>query len=200
MRKFPQPITNLVAAFSRLPGVGPKTALRYVFYMLKQPSADLQVMARALVELGEKIQVCDSCFTYTETTRCEICINPKRDQTLICVVEESRDIATIESTDSYNGLYHVLGGSINAIEGVTPEVIRSRELFDRIEKNASVTEIILALSPTVQGEMTMMYLSKQLAKHNRHVSRLARGLPMGASIEFADEVTLGDAMKTRRSA
>lgn len=198
MRRFPQPIVNLVAAFSRLPGVGPKTALRYVFYLLKQPKADLSVMARALIELGEKIQVCGQCFTYSERTDCEICTDPKRDPTVICVVEESRDIATIEATNVFQGLYHVLGGTLNPIEGMTPDVIRIKEITDRVEANTNIQEIILALSPTIHGETTMMYLQKQLARHGRRVSRLARGLPVGATLEFADEVTLGDALKGRR--
>ncbi len=198
MRRFPQPIVNLVAAFSRLPGVGPKTALRYVFYLLKQPKADLSVMARALVELGEKIQVCEQCFTYSERTDCEICTDPKRDPSVVCVVEESRDIATIEATNVFQGLYHVLGGTLNPIEGMTPDVIRIKEITDRVEANTNIQEIILALSPTIHGETTMMYLQKQLARHGRRVSRLARGLPVGATLEFADEVTLGDALKGRR--
>lgn len=197
MRRFPQPITNLVAAFSRLPGVGPKTALRYVFYLLKQPTPDLAVMARALVELGEKIQVCGRCFTYSERTRCDICEDPKRDASVVCVVEESRDIATIESTNAYHGLYHVLGGTLNPIEGMTPDVIRVKELVDRIASDPGVTEILLALSPTIYGETTMMYVQKQLTQYSRRVSRLARGLPVGATLEFADEVTLGDAIKGR---
>lgn len=198
MRRFPQPIVNLVAAFSRLPGVGPKTALRYVFYLLKQPKADLAVMARALIDLGEKIQVCGRCYTYSERTDCEICTDPKRDSATICVVEESRDIATIEATNVYQGLYHVLGGTLNPIEGMTPDVIRIKELLARIETDPLIQEVILALSPTIHGETTMMYLQKQLARHGRRVSRLARGLPVGATLEFADEVTLGDAMKGRR--
>ncbi|MEK7451724.1 MAG: recombination mediator RecR [Patescibacteria group bacterium] len=197
MRKFPEPITNLVAAFARLPGVGPKTALRYVYDLLKQPKADLHVMARALLELGEKIQTCPRCFTYTERSLCEQCMDTKRDTTLLCVVEEPRDISTIEATGVYRGFYHVLGGTLNPIEGVTPETIRVRELITKI-REGGISEVILALSPTTQGETTILYLTKLLSSHIR-ITKLARGLPMGATLEFADEVTLGDALKGRRS-
>ncbi len=198
MRKFPEPISNLVAAFSRLPGVGPKTALRYVFYLLKQPKVDLEVMAHALLNLGERINVCPRCFTYTQRTMCEICEDPKRDQSLLCVIEEPRDISTIESTDSYHGLYHVLGGTLNPIEGMTPDALRAKELYARIHSDPNIHEIILALSPTTQGEMTILYLHKQLSPLGRKISRLARGLPVGATLEFADEISLGDALKGRR--
>lgn len=197
MRKFPEPIQNLVAAFSRLPGVGPKTALRYVFYLLKQPKSDLDVMARALVALGEKVRVCDTCYTYTELETCEICRDQKRDPNLLCVVEESRDIATIESTDAYRGRYHVLGGVLSPIEGVTPNVLRIRELQERLDAHPEIQEIILACSPTVQGESTMLFLAKELQRHNKKITRLARGLPVGATLEYADEVTLGSALKGR---
>jgi len=133
MRRFPEPISNLVATFARLPGVGPKTALRYVYYLLKQPKADLDVMARALVQLGERIRVCSVCFTYTEQEVCDICQDPKRNRAQICVVEESRDISTIESTNVYTGLYHVLGGNLNPIEGMIPDTIRIRELKEKLE-------------------------------------------------------------------
>ena len=200
MRRFPEPISNLVAAFSRLPGVGPKTALRYVFYLLKQPEADLTVMARALAQLNDRIHVCERCFTYAEKTVCDICQDPKRDSQLLCVVEEARDIATIEATDAYNGFYYVLGGSLNPIEGMTPDVIRIRELHDRLTQESDIEEIVLALSPTSHGETTIMYLSKQLAPLGLRITRLARGLPMGATLEFADEITLGAALKHRKNA
>ncbi len=199
MRKFPEPISNLVATFSRLPGVGPKTALRYVFYLLKQPKAELQLMARALLNLGEHINVCPRCFTYTEFTMCSICQDPKRAQNVLCVIEEPRDIATIEATGFFTGLYHVLGGTLNPIEGMTPDALRVRELKERLTTDPHIQEIILALSPTIQGEATIMYLQKQLAPLGKTVSRLARGLPVGATLEFADEVSLGDALSGRKT-
>ena len=128
MRRFPEPISNLVAAFSALPGVGPKTALRYVYYLLKQPKSDLHTMANSLRILSEKINTCDQCYTYTEDDRCPICIDSKRNDSILCVVEESRDISTIEATGKYTGRYLVLGGTLNPIEGMTPDVIRIKEL------------------------------------------------------------------------
>lgn len=199
MRHFPEPIQNAMAAFSRLPGVGPKTALRYVYYLLKQTKNDLDVMARSIVNLGELVFICDTCFAYTdERGRCQVCRDEKRDHSILCVVEESRDIATIEATDAYRGHYLVLGGALNPIEGITPDVLRVQELLDRVQKDQEILEVILALSPTIQGETTMMYLSKQLAKYGKKVTRLARGLPIGATLEYADEITLGDAFKGRR--
>lgn len=198
MRRFPEPIQNCVAAFARLPGVGPKTALRFVYYLLKLPKHDLEVMARSIITLGERIKSCNACFTYCEADTCDICLDAKRDQTVVCVVEEPRDISTLETTDAYRGRYHVLGGTLNPLDGVTPDALRIRELVERVRADASVREVILALSPTIQGETTMMYLSKQLAPLGRRVTRLARGLPIGASLEYADEITLGDAMKGRR--
>lgn len=198
VRRFPEPIQNLIATFCRLPGVGPKTALRYVFTLLKQPKSDLEVMARAVRDL-ERIRVCERCFTYAETTLCEICADTRRDSTILCVVEEPRDIATIESTDNYRGFYHVLGGTLAPMDGITPEVLRVRELLDRLTEGHGVLEIVLALSPTVHGEMTILYLAKQLASRNVKITRLARGLPLGATIEYADDVTLGEAIKGRRN-
>lgn len=198
MRKFPEPIQNCVAAFARLPGVGPKTALRFVYYLLKIPKHDLGVMARSIVTLGERIQTCGTCFTYCEASVCEHCQDARRDETVVCVVEEPRDISTLETTNAYRGRYHVLGGTLNPIDGITPDVLRIRELIERVRAQENIREVILALSPTMQGETTMMYLSKQLAPLGRRVTRLARGLPIGASLEYADEITLGDALKGRR--
>lgn len=199
VRRFPEPISNLIAAFSRLPGVGPKTALRYIFYLLKQPKADLEMLARTILNLNERIRVCSRCYTYTERDICEICSDPKRNQSILCVIEEPRDISTIEATDGFSGLYHVLGGTLNPLDGITPEILRVRELKERIQNDSLIHEIILALSPTVQGETTILYLQKQLAPFNRSISRLARGLPVGATLEFADEISLGDALKGRRA-
>ncbi len=200
MRKFPEPIQNAVAGLSRLPGVGPKTALRFVYYLLKIPKAEVLQLSRSLAALTEKIQTCTRCYTYGESELCEICADARRDASILCVVEEPRDISTVESTGVYKGRYFVLGGVLNPIEGMTPDALRIHELAERLQNDAGVAEIILALSPTVQGESTMMYLSKRLAPLGRKVTRLARGLPIGATIEYADEVTLGDALKGRRDA
>lgn len=200
MRRFPEPIQNAVAAFARLPGVGPKTALRYVYYLLGLPPQEANTMARALVALGERIRTCERCYTYGEAETCDICVDLKRDATCICVVEESRDIATMEATGAFRGRYHVLGGILNPMAGVTPDAVRIRELEERLAQDSQISEVILALSPTVQGEATMLYLAKRLAPTGRRITRLARGLPIGATIEYADEVTLGDAYHGRRAA
>lgn len=157
-------------------------------------------MARTIVTLAERIKTCETCFTYCEMPVCDICRDEKRDTTILCVVEEPRDISTLETTDAYRGRYHVLGGVLNPIDGITPDVLRVHELVERVRANESIREVILALSPTLQGESTMMYLSKQLAPSGRRVTRLARGLPLGASLEYADEITLSDALKGRRDA
>ncbi len=200
MRKFPEPIQNAVAAFSELPGVGPKTALRFVYHLLRQSKNDLEVMVRTILALGERVGVCKTCFAYTDRKdQCDICADPKRDRGMLCIIEESRDIATIETTGAFGGVYHVLGGTLSPIEGITPEILRVRELMERA-KDERVREIILALSPTVPGETTMLYLVKQLSPLGRKITRLARGLPIGATLEYADEITLGDALKGRREA
>ncbi len=197
MRKFPEPIENLVAAFSRLPGVGPKTALRYVFQLLRQPEGDLESFARALTDL-KRVSTCKSCFTYSETDHCPICRDQKRHEHVLCVVAEPRDIVTIETTDVYDGRYHVLGGTLNPIEGITPEVLNVSQLLERLKKSDDIKEVILAFSPDVQGETTILYLTKHIRPLDKKVTRLARGLPLGADLEFADEITLGDAMTGRR--
>ncbi|HBK35235.1 MAG: Recombination protein RecR [Candidatus Uhrbacteria bacterium GW2011_GWE2_40_58] len=199
MRRFPDPIQNLVSSFSRLPGVGPKTALRYVYSLLKQSKTDVEMMGVALQRLHQEIRICPNCFTYTEMEICDICQDQSRDHETICVIEESRDIATIEATDEYNGYYHVLGGVLNPLDGITPDTLRIRELIKKIQNDSRVKEILLALSPTIQGETTMMYLTKQLEPLNVRVTRLARGLPIGATLEYADEITLGDAIKERKA-
>ncbi|MFA6131490.1 MAG: recombination mediator RecR [Patescibacteria group bacterium] len=198
VRKFPEPIQNLASALTRLPGVGPKTALRYVFALLQLSKEELLQTSNLIKELGEKVRLCPSCFSYTQSNLCDICQDPRRDPSLLCVVETSRDIATIEATSAYHGKYFVLGGVLNPIEGMTPDVLRVQPLFKKLREDTAVEEIILAFSPDVHGETTMMYLTKQLLSFNKHITRLARGLPAGASLEFADEITLGDALKGRK--
>jgi recombination protein RecR len=198
MRRFPEPIQNLAAALTRLPGVGPKTALRYVFSLLQLPQEELTQTAKLIHELGEKVKVCPHCFSYTQNETCEICVDQRRDSSLLCVIETSRDISTIEATEAYQGKYFVLGGILNPIEGFTPEVLRIQPLFKRLREDQNIKEIILAFSPDVHGETTIMYLTKQLLPFGQTITRLARGLPAGASLEFADEITLGDALKGRK--
>lgn len=199
MRRFPTPIHNAVAALTKLPGVGPKTALRYVFAFLRLSPQEIDAVARAIASLN-LVQTCKTCFTYSEKPICDICTDARRQTDLLCVVAESRDISTIEATDAYHGRYFVLGGTLNPIEGQTPDMLNVGKLIERIEANPKIQEVILAFSPDVHGETTIMYLSRKLKQMNRRATRLARGLPMGADIEYTDEVTLGDALLGRREA
>jgi len=198
VRKFPAPIHNVVAAFSQLPGVGPKTALRYVFALLRLPKGELEHFSHSLLALGSDITVCRLCKTYSEAEICEVCAETKRVSHMLCVVAEPRDISTIELTGVYHGRYFVLGGLLNPVEGVTPDVLNIHELFERLESSPELTEVILAFSPNVHGETTMLYLAKQIQKRGLRATKLARGLPLGADLEYADEVTLGEAMTGRR--
>lgn len=199
MRRFPAPIHNAVAALTKLPGVGPKTALRYVFAFLRLSPQELDAVARAIASLNT-VQVCKSCYAYSEKPICDICLDEKRQKDILCVVAESRDISTIEATDTYHGKYFVLGGTLNPIEGQTPEMLNVQALVNRVETNPDIQELILAFSPDVHGETTIMYLSRRMKQLGRRSTRLARGLPMGADIEYTDEVTLGDALLGRREA
>lgn len=198
MRRFPAPIHNLVAAFSTLPGVGPKTALRYVFALLRQSKNDVEYFSRAMLALTRDITVCQLCKTYSEAELCEVCRDSRRITDALCVVAEPRDISTIEATGAYHGRYFVLGGSLDLVEGVTPDVLNIRKLMQRLETESGIGEVILAFSPNVHGETTMLYLAKLIKKLNRKTTRLARGLPLGADLEFADEITLGESLSGRR--
>lgn len=199
MRKFPTPIHNATAALGRLPGVGPKTALRYAFSLLRLSKLELASIGRAIVDLGN-ITTCSICFTFAEKELCDICTDPNRDQTKLCIVSEARDISTIEATSVYKGRYFVLGGTLNPIDGRTPEMLNVKPLVDLLKNTPSITECILAFSPDVHGETTIMYLQRLLSASNMATTRLARGLPMGADIEYADEVTLASAMTGRSKA
>ncbi len=196
MRKFPAPIHNAVAALGKLPGVGPKTALRYVFALLRLQKGELDLLARSMEAL-KFVNTCERCFTYAEATICDICRDTKRDQTTLCVVAEARDIATIEATGIYGGVYFVLGGVLNPVDGYTPDRLNVKQLQDRLGKDKNIDEIILAFSPDVHGETTILYLSRMLKQLGKKTTRLARGLPMGADIEYADEVTLASALSGR---
>jgi recombination protein RecR len=194
--KFPSSIQNLINHFSRLPTVGPKTAERYVFHLLKEHPEELQKFAQSIAELREKTTVCQICLAYAETNPCPICSDKKRNRGLLCVVADTRDMATIEATKEYNGIYHILGGQLNAIEDIKPEQLNIKQLIKRI-KLGNVKEIILALNPNLEGETTSMYLVKLLRPSGIKITRLAKGLPMGADLEYADEMTLANALKYR---
>lgn len=196
MRKFPAPIHNAVAALGKLPGVGPKTALRYAFALLRLQRGELELVAKSIDGL-KFVTTCDRCFTYAEASICDICRDPKRDPKLLCIVAEARDIATIEATGIYHGLYLVLGGVLNPVDGYTPDKLNVKELQDRLTLDRDIVEVILAFSPDVHGETTILYLSRMLKNLGKKTTRLARGLPMGADIEYADEVTLASALSGR---
>lgn len=198
MKKFPFAIENLITEFCQLPGVGRKTAERYVFYLLKQTKPQLKSLAQAVNDLTDNINLCTECNNFTENKNlCPICASSNRDRSTICIVEESHDLNVIEATNEYHGLYHVLGGTINLIEAVTPEKLNVKSLIKRLEQN-NIKEIILALNPDIPGEATIIYLKKLLKNYNIKITRLARGLPMGSDLEYADEVTLSNALQNRK--
>lgn len=198
MRKYPKPIEDVTHSLTRLPGVGPKTALRYAFALLRLSPHERTRFAQALEGL-KNIRTCSQCLKLSETSPCAICSDEKRSKQLLCVVADSRDVSTIDATNVFNGHYFVLGGTLNPIEGHTPDTLNMVQLMQRIEREPELTEVILGFSPDVHGETTIMYLSRQLKRFDYiKTSRLARGLPIGADIEYADEVTLGDALLGRR--
>jgi recombination protein RecR len=200
---LPQPIKNLVDQLSKLPEIGPRAATRLAFFMLSQPETYLKELAKAIQELKAKTKTCKNCFNLASDALCEICANPKRDQNLICVVEDILDILPFERLKRYNGIYHVLGGLIAPIEGITPEKLHIKELAERI-KNLQKTspkssvEIILALNPTTEGDTTALYLERTLKPFNIKITRLGRGLSTGSDLEYADETTLINALLGRR--
>lgn len=193
---LPAPVQRLIDAFARLPGIGPKTASRLTYYLLRAPQEEAQTLAEALRELKAKTRFCQVCFNMTEESPCPICASAERDHSIICVVEEPLDVIAIERTREYNGVYHVLHGAISPMNGIGPEDLKIRELVARVQ--AGVREIILATNPSLEGENTAMYLYKKLAAMNVTVTRLARGLPMGGDLEYADEITLARALEGRR--
>jgi recombination protein RecR len=197
MINYPEQIKNLIESFTKLPGIGRKTAERFVFYLIKQEKEELYQFANNLSKLHEANFTCPQCFNFSPRQGlCDICSDKKRDKTTICVVEEFHDLNNIENTKLYNGLYHVLGGNIDPPEGITADRLKIKELITRIQTNQT-TEIIMALNPDIAGEGTTLYLRKELLPLNVKITLLARGLPMGGNIEYADEVTLANALKGR---
>ncbi len=192
-------VQELIDELGRLPGVGPKSAQRIAFYLL-QTEDDLAIrLAKVLIEVKERVRFCDICGNVSEQERCNICRDVRRDQTLICVVEESKDVQAIERTREFRGLYHVLGGAISPIEGIGPDQLRIKELMARLS-DVNIKEVILATDPNLEGEATATYLSRMLSSMAIPVTRLASGLPVGGDLEYADEVTLGRAFSGRRPA
>jgi len=196
--KYPQSIQSLIDQLSLLPSVGPRTAERYVFFLLRQNPEYLQTLAQAIAELKEKTLVCNTCFAIASSSPCRICSDKKRDLGTICVVANSRDQFTLEATNEFNGLYHVLGGLIDTIENIKPEQLKIKSLVDKL-KTGSIKEVILALNPTIEGESTIMYLTKTIKPFRIKITRLAKGLPMGSDMEYADEITLANALKFRNT-
>jgi recombination protein RecR len=192
-----EPIQRLIDALVRLPGIGPKTASRLAFYLLRSPADQVQELAAALGELKTNIVYCRRCQNLTLANPCSICADVNRDAHLICVVEEPLDVVAIERTGAYKGLYHVLHGVINPVEGIGPDDLRIDSLFERV-KTETPAEILVATNPTLEGEATAMYLARLLRSASVRITRLARGLPVGGDLEYADEVTLSRALEGRR--
>ena len=190
-------VQDLIDELGRLPGIGPKSAQRIAFHILSADPVDVLRLADALREVKEKVRFCSICGNVSEEDQCRICRDPRRDLTILCVVEESKDVVAIERTREFRGRYHVLGGAINPIEGVGPDDLRIRELMVRLADSA-ITEVILAMDPNLEGEATATYLARLISPLGVAVSRLASGLPVGGDLEYADEVTLGRAFEGRR--
>jgi recombination protein RecR len=193
---FSPAVENLVAQLTRLPGVGARSAHRFAFHLLRVPRDEAIALANAIEEVKERVRFCRECGNLTEDEVCAICLDPRRDQTVVCVVEQPVDLISLEKTHEYRGLYHVLGGSLSPIDGVEPEHLRIDELLRRVERNG-VQEVVLATNPNMTGEATAHYLADRLRDRVR-VTRLASGLPVGGDLEYADEVTLGRALAGRR--
>ncbi len=189
-------IEQLAEQFAQLPGIGRKTAHRLALYILKMPREEVEALAKALVNVKDKVRYCSICSNITETDPCSICSNTKRERSSICVVEEPHDVIAIEKTHEFKGLYHVLGGALSPLDGIGPDDLKIKELLQRFS-NAMVEEVILALNPNVEGEATTLYLSKLLKPLGMKVTRIARGLPVGSDLEFADEATLTRALEGR---
>jgi len=190
-------IDELTNELARLPGIGRKTALRLTYHLLRQPAAQSRRLAEALVTLTERVRQCDRCHNLTESPLCGLCADPRRDGTLVCVVEEASDIASIERAGEFRGLYHVLGGRLSPLDGVGPDDLTIGSLLARIEPEG-VKEVILATNPSLEGEATALYVQRQLTGRAVRVTRIARGLPVGGDLEYADGVTIAQALSARR--
>lgn len=189
-------LEQAVDEFGRLPGIGKKTALRLVLHLLKQPNGDVARFTQAINNLKENIKYCKTCFNISDETVCEICQSVKRDRSLICVVEDTRDVMAIENTNQYHGVYHVLGGLISPMDGIGPTDLKIEGLIERMREN-NVSEIILALSATMEGDTTIFYLYRKLREFNIQISTIARGIAFGGELEYVDEITLGRSITTR---
>lgn len=199
MQIYPASIERLIESLSRLPGIGRKTAQRLAFHMVNARSRDPQELAEAILDARAKIRYCSICGNYTDVDPCGICTSAVRDPGLLCVVEDPRDVAAMERTREYKGMYHVLHGAISPLDGIGPEDIRVKELLGRLGTDSEVREIIMATNPTIEGEATAMYISRLVKPLGIAITRIAYGIPVGGDLEYADEVTLAKALEGRRS-
>ena len=193
----PEPVNRLVEAFAQLPGIGPKTASRLTFYLLRRPPEQAEALANALLDVKRKVVFCSNCFNITEASPCALCRDEGRDRSILCVVEEPLDVLAIDRTGEYRGLYHVLHGAISPVDGIGPDELRINELMARLRARP-VQEVLLATNPNLEGEATAMYISRLLQPLGVRVTRLARGLPVGGDLEYADSITLSRALEGRR--
>jgi recombination protein RecR len=194
---YPEPVARLIEAFQRLPGIGPRTAQRLTFFLLKRPAEEVRELAESLLSVKSNISHCSRCFNVTDTDPCRICADPARNSRLLCIVEEPNDLLAMERTGEFRGRYHVLLGALSPLDGVGPEDLKLRELFRRLDSEP-VEEIIIATNPNVEGEATAIYLAKLLKPIGARLTRIARGLPVGGDLEYADQVTLSKALEGRK--
>ena len=194
---YPKSIASLIEHFQKFPSVGPKSAQRMAFYLLRMPRTEVEKFAQSMIDAKENTKTCEICFNLSSTSPCEICTSSQRDKSTICVVAETKDLIAIEKTNEYKGLYHVLQGLISTMDGIGADDIRIKELLNRLT-DENVREVILALSPSVEGEATSLYLSKLIKPFGVKISRIAFGLPVGADLEYADEITIAKAIEGRR--
>ena len=197
MQTYTGPISRLIEEFSKLPGVGRKTAQRLAFHVINMNMNDVEALSKAIVDAKKEIRYCSVCYNITDKAVCSMCSNKNRDDSIICVVEEPRDVAAMEKTKEFNGKYHVLNGVISPMDGIGPDMIRIKELIQRLS-NQDVKEIIMATNPTIEGEATAMYIARLLKPMGIKVTRIAHGLPVGGDLEYADEVTITKALEGRR--
>ncbi|MBP3929599.1 MAG: recombination protein RecR [Peptostreptococcaceae bacterium] len=197
MQTYTGPISRLIEEFSKLPGVGRKTAQRLAFHVINMNTNDVEALSKAIVDAKKEIRYCSVCYNITDKAVCSMCSNKNRDDSIICVVEDPRDVAAMEKTKEFNGKYHVLNGVISPMDGIGPDMIRIKELIQRLS-NQDVKEIIMATNPTIEGEATAMYIARLLKPMGIKVTRIAHGLPVGGDLEYADEVTITKALEGRR--
>jgi recombination protein RecR len=194
---YAKPLARLVGELEKLPGIGPKSAQRLAFYLLRIPDDEARQLAESIIEVKERIGACRVCFNFTDQPVCEVCRNDRRDRSVLCVVAEPRDLLAMERTNEFTGGYHVLGGVISPMEGIGPEMLRVRELIERLQDGA-VREVILATNPTVEGDTTAMYLARLIKPFGVKVTKIAFGLPVGGDMDYADQATLIQALEGRR--